>query len=136
MLSATFPVICFLSFLCISCLFDRENASIKLEDEVYSSLESLSYPIYFDSSLVHKLTAEHEVGPLDVSECIYILQRKGRIQKTYLDGKRSLLVKEFTDPPRDHEMLTFVLVGNSLYVRGDDLHSWAKHDDWIIRLGK
>jgi len=112
----------------------RSKKSQTLKERIYLSLKKLKEPIYWDVYLLSKLEKELKVKSTDVSECLFILERQGEIQRTYLDNKRTILVEKYCDPPTDNAMLTFVLIDNTLYMRKDNLNEWKKYNKWVIRL--
>ena len=97
--------------------------------------QKLDGPIYWNPKLILNLKNYLNVDDsIKISECIYILERKGEIQKSYLDNQRILISEKYSEILQNESLVTFIMVNDKLYVRRDDLDSWTIHEDWVLRL--
>jgi len=137
MLGLILPLVSLICLLTAVLLFEsvyNRKPSLTLEKQVYLELAKIEGPVYLDATLLLKLKSKLKRDSINISECICILRRQGKIQKTYIDNRRSLLIKSFDRLPEGEDMLTLVILKDTLYLVGDNPNSWKAYDDWVINL--
>tara|TARA_R110000824_G_scaffold38165_10_gene116901 strand:- start:1915 stop:2343 length:429 start_codon:yes stop_codon:yes gene_type:complete len=137
MFELLFSYIVLFGLLGVAVFFDTfylRKHTPNLGEQVCVELANMADPVYWDATLLLKLGKKLKKDSLLVSECMYILERQGKLHKSYQNNRRIVSAKSLHALPGEEDMPTLVIIGNTLYMESDDSKSWSRYDNWTIKL--